>query len=91
VFNLKILDATELIGIVGYERKAKRTSMRRNEKIGRADHRSTHFERDANLGTVAGCFVRLASAPWIHVYSIVRLFGQYENKVFDNLSLRGRK
>jgi hypothetical protein len=52
------LDATELPGIVGHKCKLKGTGMRCNEEIVRADHRSTRFERGADLGIVEGCFVR---------------------------------
>ena len=45
VFNLKILDATELIGVVGHERELERTGVRRDEEIVCADHRSARFER----------------------------------------------
>jgi hypothetical protein len=58
VFNIEILDATELAGIVGHKRKLERTGVRRNEKIVRADHRSTRFERSTDLSIVKGCFVR---------------------------------
>jgi hypothetical protein len=58
VFNVEVFDATELPGIVGHERDLERTGMRRDEEIVRADHRSTRFERSANLGMVDGCFVR---------------------------------
>jgi len=58
VFYLEISDTTELIGIVGHESDAKRTSMRRDEKIVRADHHSPHFERRTYLGIVTGRFVR---------------------------------
>jgi hypothetical protein len=45
VFNVEILDATELIGVVSHERELERTGVRRDEEIVCADHRSTHFER----------------------------------------------
>ena len=57
VFNLEILDATELIGVVGHEREFQTTGVRRDEEIVRADHRSSRFERSADLGIVKGGFV----------------------------------
>ena len=58
VFNVEILNATELSGIVGHKRKLERTGVRRDEEFVRADHRSTCLERSADLGIVKGCFVR---------------------------------
>ena len=52
VFNVEILDATELIGVVGYERELERTSERCNEEIVCAYHRSTHFERSTDLYSI---------------------------------------
>lgn len=52
VFNIEILDTTELAGIVGHAREFQRTGVRRDEDIVRTDHRSMHFDRSANLGIV---------------------------------------
>jgi hypothetical protein len=57
VFNVEILDATELIGVVGHKREFESTSVRCNEEIVCAYHRSTQFERSTDLRMVEGCFV----------------------------------
>jgi hypothetical protein len=51
------LDATELPGVIGHEREFQTTGVRRDEEIVRADHRSSRFERSADLGIVKGRFI----------------------------------
>jgi hypothetical protein len=45
VFNFEIRDATELLRVIGHERKVEYTGVCRDEEIVRIDHRSTRFER----------------------------------------------
>ena len=76
VFNIEILDATELIGVVGHERELERTGVRRDEEIVCTDHRSMSFERRTDLGIVRGCFVRKVQnldVPQILVSSMILL------------------
>jgi hypothetical protein len=57
VFNIEILDATELIGVVGHKREFESTGVRCNEEIVCAYHFATQFERSTDLRIVKGCFV----------------------------------
>src|ERR1700685_432976 len=52
VFNVEVLDATELIGVVGHERDPERTGVCRDEEIVGADQLSMHFERRTDLCVV---------------------------------------
>jgi hypothetical protein len=53
---VKLLDATELLSIVGHECELERAGVRCDEEIVRAYHCSTCLERSADLGIVQGRF-----------------------------------
>ncbi len=57
VFDLEVLDSSELVDVVGHERELEITGMRGDEEIIRAYHRSLRFERGADPCVVNRCLV----------------------------------